>query len=113
VQAVRERIAAAPADAYTLRQLAAPVHVSPYQLCRAFTRVCGEALTAYRTRLRILGSLEAVRAGADLTTVAIEWGFASHSHFTWAFRRTLGTPPSALRGVGTTKTRRHEGTRRS
>jgi AraC family transcriptional regulator len=109
VQAVRERIAAAPARTHALRTLAASVRLSPYQLCRAFTRVSGETLTAYRSRLRILGSLDAVCAGEDLTSVAMEWGFGSHSHFTWAFRQALGVPPSAVRG---TEPRRHEEKRR-
>jgi AraC family transcriptional regulator len=113
VQEVREQIAVAPAEAHSLRPLAAAVQLSPYQLCRAFTRVCGETLTTYRSRLRILGSLEAVCAGVDLTDIAIEWGFASHSHFTWAFRRTFGAPPSAVRGAGTTKSRRYLGARRT
>ena len=108
---VRSQIAAAPAAADTLQKLAAAVGLSPYQLCRAFRRVCGETLTAYRSRLRVLGSLDAVCAGEDLTEVALTWGFASHSHFTWAFRQTLGVPPSAVR-AGTTKTRKHEETRR-
>ena len=104
VYQVRSRIAAAPAAAHTLRLLAAAVGLSPYQLCRAFTRVCGETLTAYRSRLRVLGSLDAVCAGEDLTSVALAWGFASHSHFTWAFRQTLGAPPSVVR-AGTSKVR--------
>ena len=97
VYQVRSRIAASPAAPHALRPLAAAVGLSPYQLCRAFTRVCGETLTSYRSRLRILGSLDAVCAGEDLTTVALACGFASHSHFTWAFRQTLGVPPSAVR----------------
>jgi AraC-like DNA-binding protein len=105
VYEVRSRIAAAPAAAHTLRRLAAAVGLSPYQLCRAFTRISGETLTAYRSRLRILGSLDAVCAGEDLTNVALAWGFASHSHFTWAFRQTLGVPPSTIR-TGTSKERR-------
>ena len=105
VYEVRSRIAAAPAAAHTLRPLAAAVGLSPYQLCRASMRICGETLTGYRSRLRILGSLDAVCAGEDLTSVALAWGFASHSHFTWAFRQTLGVPPSAVRD-GATKVRR-------
>jgi AraC-like DNA-binding protein len=102
VYEVRSRIAASPAASHALRPLAAAVGLSPYQLCRAFTRICGETLTAYRARLRILGSLDAVCAGEDLTTVALACGFASHSHFTWAFRHTLGVPPSVIR-AGTAK----------
>ena len=112
VYEVRARIAASPAAGHALRPLAAGVGLSPYQLCRASTRICGETLTAYRSRLRILGSLDAVCAGEDLTSVALAWGFASHSHFTWAFRQTLGVPPSAVR-AGTTKVRKHEDARRS
>ena len=107
VYEVRSRIAAAPAAPRALRPLAAAVGLSPYQLCRAFRRICGETLTAYRSRLRVLAALDAVCAGDDLTTVAVAWGFASHSHFTWAFRRTFGVPPSAVR-AGTKKPRRHE-----
>jgi AraC family transcriptional regulator len=112
VQAVRERMAVAPAAAPPLRLLAGSVALSPYALCRAFRQLCGETLTAYRTRLRILGSLDAVRAGGDLTSVALDWGFASHSHFTWAFRKTFGVPPSAVRGAGTRKVRTRETSRR-
>ena len=98
VQHARERVAAAPAAAQPLRPLAARVELSPFQLCRAFTRVTGETLTAYRSRLRLLGSLDAVCAGDDLTQVALLWGFASHSHFTAAFHRTFGAAPSQVRG---------------
>jgi AraC family transcriptional regulator len=73
--------------------------MSPYQLCRAFKREFGDTLTAYRNRLRILSSLEAVSAGEDLTTIALALGFSSHSHFTAAFRRVFGTVPSQLRAL--------------
>jgi AraC-like DNA-binding protein len=97
VQHVRASIAREPARASMLREMASTVSLSPFQLCRAFARVSGETLTGYRTRLRLLSSLERVRAGDDLTTVAIESGFSSHSHFTAAFRRAFGVAPSRLR----------------
>ena len=97
VQHVRAAIARDPGRATSLRDMAAAVELSPFQLCRAFSRVSGETLTAYRTRLRLLSSLARVRDGDDLTTVAIEFGFSSHSHFTSAFRRTFETVPSRLR----------------
>jgi AraC-like DNA-binding protein len=56
-------------------------------------------------RLRLHASLERVaEPGSDLTTVALDFGFASHSHFTAAFRRTFGLTPSALRGRARTCT---------
>ena len=43
-------------------------------------------------------ALERLAVGADdLTTLALELGFSSHSHFTDAFRREFGRPPSAAR----------------
>jgi AraC family transcriptional regulator len=33
----------------------------------------------------------------ELTAVAFDLGFSSHSHFTASFRRTFGAAPSALR----------------
>ena len=34
----------------------------------------------------------------DLSTLAIDLGFASHAHLTSAFRAAYGLPPSAWRG---------------
>ena len=33
----------------------------------------------------------------DLTSLALDLGFSSHSHFSTAFRRQFGRPPSAMR----------------
>jgi AraC-like DNA-binding protein len=97
VQHVRASVAREPGRSTSLRGLASTVGMSPFQLCRAFVRVSGETLSAYRTRLRLLSSLERVRAGDDLTDVAMAFGFSSHSHFTAAFRRAFGTVPSRVR----------------
>jgi len=35
--------------------------------------------------------------GAELAPLALDLGFASHSHFTAAFRAAYGVVPSALR----------------
>jgi AraC-like DNA-binding protein len=35
--------------------------------------------------------------GGDITAIALEAGFASHSHFTARFKRFFGSTPSALR----------------
>jgi len=100
VQHAREIIARDPATSVRLTDLAHRVGLSPFQLCRAFVRVCGETMTAYRLRLRLLASLEPLSVGQDLTSIALALGFNSHSHFTAAFRRAFGAPPSRLRGAG-------------
>jgi AraC-like DNA-binding protein len=82
----------------TLSDLARRVECSPFQLCRAFRRATGGAVHHWLLRLRLHTSLERVaQPGSDLTVIALDFGFASHSHFTAAFRRTFGLTPSALR----------------
>ncbi|HEY6892637.1 MAG TPA: AraC family transcriptional regulator [Rhodanobacteraceae bacterium] len=94
---MREYIARYPGRGDSLGRLADAVGLSPFQLCRGFKRQFGSTLTAYRTRLRLLSSLEAIASGEDLTSVALAAGFSSHSHFTSAFRQTFGTVPSRVR----------------
>jgi len=62
-----------------------------------FRAVTGLTISGYRTQLRVRAALERVLAGDDLTATALSLGFDSHSHFTYAFRRTFGGPPSTLR----------------
>src|SRR5262249_12150000 len=63
VQHAREIIARDPGASVRLTELAHRAGLSPFQLCRAFVRVCGETMTAYRLRLRLLTSLEPLSAG--------------------------------------------------
>jgi transcriptional regulator GlxA family with amidase domain len=49
-------------------------------------------------RLRLAQALSAVvDSDADITTIALDAGFASHSHFTLHFRTLFGVTPAALR----------------
>lgn len=79
-----------------LAELSARLRVSPFQLCRAFRAHTGMPLHRYRTSLRLKAAIERL-AGADLAGLAFDLGFASHSHFTSAFRREFGVTPSAAR----------------
>lgn len=97
VQHVRAIIASAPAASPSLRALAREAEMSPFQLCRAFSRACGETMTSYRLRLRLLASLEPIRAGERLVDLALAHGFSSHSHFGAAFRAAFGTTPTLWR----------------
>ncbi|MEZ4619900.1 MAG: helix-turn-helix domain-containing protein [Caldilineaceae bacterium] len=52
----------------------------------------------YTAQLRMRAALERITdPGTDLTAVALDLGYSSHSHFTSAFRRAFGILPSALR----------------
>ena len=53
---------------------------------------------AYRNDVRLRLSLEAVMDGEqDLSQIALDAGFSSHSHFTSAFRAHFGLTPSGAR----------------
>jgi AraC-like DNA-binding protein len=81
-----------------LGDLGARLHVSPYHLARVFRRATGFTLHGFRRELRVRASLARLSdASVSLTDLAFELGFASHSHFTDAFRRSFGLPPSAVR----------------
>jgi len=55
-------------------------------------------LHAYRNQLRLRAALESLaERHADLTGIALDLGFSSHSHFTETFRRTFGRTPSSVR----------------
>jgi AraC-like DNA-binding protein len=80
----------------TLSTLSARLGCSPFHLCRVFREATGKTLHGYQTDLRLRAALEAIEGGARLTDVALEAGFSSHSHFTLAFRRAFGVPPSRV-----------------
>ncbi len=99
VSLVRERIAANPGERATLAELADGSGLSPFELARRFRSITGSSIHQYRLRLRILVALTRLQEGEDdITTLALDLGFASHAHFTSTFARTLKRPPRAFRG---------------
>lgn len=83
------------AEPLTLAGIAREVSVSPFHLARVFRAVTGTSLHAHRTGLR-LRHLAATGEPRRLATMAVEVGFASHSHMTERFRTYFGTTPSSL-----------------
>ena len=73
--------------------------VSPFHLARQFRDETGTSMYAYRTELRARAAVHRMfdKPDSDLSAIAADHGFASHSHFTATCRRVLGAPPSALR----------------
>jgi AraC family transcriptional regulator len=66
-------------------------------LTDVFSRFEGVSLQRYVTQLRLARALLELPYVDDLTTLALELGFSSHSHFTFAFRRGFGCTPSEFR----------------
>jgi AraC family transcriptional regulator len=79
---------------WTLEEVANAVSVTPVYLTDAFRRVEGVPLYRYHLRLRLVQALHALADCDDLTTLAIELGFNSHSHFSAAFKQTFKQTPS-------------------
>ena len=82
----------------SLTDVARSVHCSPYHLARLFRRNVGQAVHQYQNRLRLRAALEQISEGRNnLTDLALDLGFSSHSHFTEAFRREFTLLPSQVR----------------
>lgn len=82
---------------WTLADIAGRIGSSPYHLCRIYRRHTGRSLHQFRDQLRLRAALNRLEDGVDLSTVALEVGYSSHSHFTAAFRRAFGVPPQVVR----------------
>jgi AraC family transcriptional regulator len=67
-----------------------------------FRETVGTSIYDYVLHERLAHTLDAVLdCGDDLTTIALDAGFASHSHFTARFRSFFGYTPVALRRIAT------------
>ena len=98
VEAAKTYLASRLGEAITLDDVARAVHSSPFNFARIFRRETGLPIHRYLTRLRLRAALERlVDGGSDLTQLALELGFSSHSHFTDAFRREFGQTPSEVK----------------
>lgn len=97
-ESVRALLAARFREPMALDELAREVHSSPYHLSRLFREQVGLPIHRYRTRLRLRAAVEPLANGEnDLTRLAFDLGFTSHSHFTTAFRREFGLSPGRFR----------------
>jgi AraC-like DNA-binding protein len=97
VESVRHVISADPSGRVPLAQLARGAGVGPVTLCTVFRRVTGSSIHAYRLDLRLKLALERLERAGDLSRIALDLGFDSHSHFSRHFRARFGASPSRLR----------------
>jgi AraC-like DNA-binding protein len=82
----------------TLDGLARDAGCSPFHLGRLFRRSTGITLHRAVVRLRLREGLERLLdEPGNVARIALDTGFASHSHFSDAFRAEYGCPPSEAR----------------
>ena len=97
-EAAKSYVASRIGERVILDDVARAVDPSPSHLARVFRRRTGMPVHRYLICLRLRTSLEQLAAGAsDLTALALDLGFSSHSHFTDTFRREFGCSPSDMR----------------
>jgi AraC family transcriptional regulator len=82
---------------WTLAEIASELRVSPVYLTQVFQQVEGLPLYRYQLQLRLARALDLLARYNDLTTLALDLGFFSHSHFSAAFRRLYGCSPSLFK----------------
>jgi AraC family transcriptional regulator len=100
LERVKEAVASAPSNKWNVADLADLANLSPFHLCHVFRDMVGTSIYEYVLHERLAQSLDAVLdCGDDLTAIALDAGFASHSHFTARFRSFFGCTPAALRRV--------------
>ncbi|MEP6730962.1 MAG: helix-turn-helix domain-containing protein, partial [bacterium] len=81
---------------WTLAEIASEVRVSPVYLTQVFQQVEAMPLYRYQLRLRLARALDLLGRYDDISTLSMDLGFSSHSHFSSAFRQTYGRTPAAF-----------------
>jgi len=82
---------------WTLADIAAEIRGSPVYLTQVFQQVEGVPLYRYHLRLRLARALDLIARSDDLSALAADLGFSSHSHFAAAFRQAYGRTPAVFR----------------
>ncbi|PYI56574.1 AraC family transcriptional regulator [Paenibacillus flagellatus] len=83
----------------TVKQMASLAHLSPSRFTAVFREKYGVAPYRYLLRLRVERAIEMLRAGPEpgIGQIAEYCGFRNVQHFSLAFRKMTGKPPSAYR----------------
>ena len=97
VDRVKLLLAGDPNRRWTLTEIAAEAGASPVYLTQVFKQVEGIPLYRYQLQLRLARALDRLPECEDVSALALDLGFSSHSHFTAAFRQVYRRSPSAFR----------------
>jgi AraC-like DNA-binding protein len=84
---------------WTLADIAREIRGSPVYLTQVFQQVEGLPLYRYQLRLRLARALDLVEQRQDLSGLAQDLGFSSHSHFSAAFKQAYGMTPGQYRNA--------------
>lgn len=93
-RAIAERVLSDPGADLPLARAAAEAGVSTRTVMRAFVTETGLGYAPWRTRARLIASLNLLAAGTPVGDVAPRVGYATASGFISAFRSAFGTTPA-------------------
>ena len=91
---IADALAARLAEPQSLTALAAEVGLHARTVARHFRAETGMTVGRWRQQLRLLTALEALGAGASVTRVAFDVGYADVSSFIAAFKSATGSTPA-------------------
>ncbi len=94
LKALCEAFVADPAQESSLQDWADQSNMSSRTLARLFQRELGMTFGEWRTRTRLILSLQRLASGVSILEVALEHGYQSPSAFSAMFKRELGHAPS-------------------
>jgi methylphosphotriester-DNA--protein-cysteine methyltransferase len=97
VEEAKALLAANLDAALSLDEIGHRLFVSPFHLARVFRAGTGWGLHEFRDHLRARTSFDLLDSPARLTDIASTLGYTTPGHFTDAFRRRFGVPPSDAR----------------
>ena len=101
---LKRQIAEEVESSASLDELARRNSTSVSRICRVFRTHVGTTIHQFRLQARLRRSLELIAVpGSDLSRIALQLGFSSHSHFTAAFRKVFRVTPSEFRRSPTVK----------
>lgn len=90
---VRDALADAPEQPWSLDELAAIAGIGRFALCRSFRRAHGLSPHAYLLARRLARARQDLAAGVPAAEAAIAAGFVDQSHLTRNMKRRFGMPP--------------------
>jgi AraC-like DNA-binding protein len=106
---VRDALADAPVNHWSLDDLAGIAGISRFALCRAFRRSYGVSPHAYLLAHRLARARRALAAGMPAAEAALVAGFVDQSHLTRNLKRRFGMAPGRFARVAARSAQPAEG----
>jgi len=100
IRDIEAALTADPSAKWSLAGLSRQFRRNPFYVSRSFRATTGFPLHRYLLNLRLASAAARLTDGEEnLAALAFDLGFSSHSHFSAAFRASLGMSPRQFRRV--------------